>query len=132
MAAPAPIAAAAPTVTARDELRRPWYRDKVGASLLGAGVASAALGVGFYVASVSDEAAAESAATYGEYDDLLARAGRRRTVAWVGLAAGGALLGGAAAWYLLRDDDRARDPAPPALAVAVTPTGASVPLPTRV
>jgi tetratricopeptide (TPR) repeat protein len=89
-----------------DEIGRPWYRDPIGAGLLGAGVVSAAVGVGFYVASASDEAAAEDAATYGEYADAIDRAERRRTIAWVGLTAGAGLATGAAVYYWLRKDER--------------------------
>jgi len=107
-----------------DGLRRPWYRDKVGASLLGAGVASAAIGIGFYAASSSDKAAADTAPTYGEYQDLMERAESRRTVAWVGIAAGTALIGSAAVWYMVKGDDRERQQ--PAVALSVTPDGATV------
>lgn len=116
------VAASGPA--ANDSLRRPWYRDKVGATLLGVGVASAAVGLGFYVASSSDEAAADGAPTYGEYEDLLARAEKRRTIAWAGIGAGTALVGGAALWYLLRDDDRADRR--PAVGLSVTEGGAAV------
>ncbi len=102
----APKAAPAPAfVHDSDSLRAPWYKDKLGASLLAAGVVSASVGLGYYVASSSDESAAKEAATYGEYADLMDSAERRRNVAWVGLGVGAGLITGAVVRYWLRNDE---------------------------
>jgi len=108
--APAPIvpATAPPAAPDSDSLRTPWYKDKLGAGLLAAGVVTASVGLGYYVASSSDESAANEAATYGEYVDLMDRAEGRRKVAFVGLGVGAGLVTGAVVHYWLRDDKHNR------------------------
>ncbi|RMH44069.1 MAG: hypothetical protein D6689_03340 [Deltaproteobacteria bacterium] len=99
-AAPAP---AAPAAAPGDD-RRPWYRDPIGATLLGAGATSAAVGIGLFVSSAAERRAAADAATYGEYERHLDAAQSRRTAAWVGVGVGAGLASAAAVRYWLRRD----------------------------
>jgi len=89
---PGPRPAPAP----RDD-RPPWYSDLTGNLLLGGGVVFLAVGGGMWAASASAASSAEGAATYPEYDTLIDRARRRRTLALTAGAAGVALVG-AAIW----------------------------------
>jgi hypothetical protein len=84
----------------RDEpSRRPWYRDPLGGVLLASGAAGIGVGVGFIVASRTNEADAGDAPTYGAHADLLDRAERQRTIGWIAAGAGAALVTGAVIRY---------------------------------
>jgi tetratricopeptide (TPR) repeat protein len=93
--------------------RGAWYRDPLGASLLGLGAGGVGVGAALFAMSSADVSSARASERYAEYRELMDRAESRRTLAWVGLGAGSALLVGAAARYWLGDDDDA-------LEVAVT------------
>ena len=70
-----------------------WYRDVTGDVLVGAGVVSLAVGVGFTVAAASSRASARDAVNLEEFrrhDDSLRR---RRLIALVGTVAGAGLVG---------------------------------------
>lgn len=101
--AAAPTRGPPPAGDPRADADAAWYRDPVGASLLAGAAASAAIGLGFWVASSDDEAAARAATSYGTYDDRLASARTKRAVALAGFGAGAALAAGAALHYLLWD-----------------------------
>jgi len=95
----------------------PWYREPLGAALLGAGVIGLGVGTGFLIASSSAEDDAARATTYPEYKRSWDSAASRRDVAVVALVAGGALTGAALyrylrAWQHEREhgNERAREP----------------------
>jgi tetratricopeptide (TPR) repeat protein len=100
-----------------------WYRDPITLALLGGGVACLGLGLGFTVASLSNESSAEHAATYGESNDLLDRAETQRTIGFVSFAAGTVLVGTAVVRELL-GAPRRRDE--PAVTGWVSPSGAGL------
>jgi hypothetical protein len=88
---PTPAAPSAPAPA-------PWTHDRWGAALLGAGVVGLAVGGGFLAAAFSARPSADDA-TIADYDARFATAERRRTIAVVGLVAGGALAAGGVARY---------------------------------
>jgi tetratricopeptide (TPR) repeat protein len=79
--------------------RRKWTHDVVGHVLLGAGVASLAVGGLFYVRSSSSVDDAHAATAYDDYQSAIDDAQSQRTVAVVGLLAGTALVAGAVVHY---------------------------------
>lgn len=83
----APVADASPA---------PWYHDLLGDSLLALGTASVATGVILVVKSRSDAGRAGWAETYPEYDTALKSARQSRLLGITALAAGTALVAGAA------------------------------------
>ena len=74
----------------------PWYRDWVGNSLLGVGTASVVAGAALVLASRSAADRASWVETYAEYDREINRARRARLWGISALAAGTALVAGAA------------------------------------
>jgi hypothetical protein len=84
-----------------------WYLDMTGDVLVGGGVVSIGVGVGFTIAAAASRSSARDAASLEEFrrhDDAL---GRRRLVAIVGYVAGAGLLG--AGLYRWLDVSRADD-----------------------
>lgn len=79
-----------------DTAPAPWYHDWLGDSLLAVGTASVATGVILVVKSRSDTDQAGWVATYPEYDTAVNSARRSRLLGIVSLAAGTALVAGAA------------------------------------
>jgi hypothetical protein len=99
-----------PTVTRSPDNGRslaPWQRDPLGTALVVGGTVGLGVGVTFLVLSYSDEEAADSAASYGEYGTLIERAQDRRTIAYV-LGAGGVALavGGVVHYVWLKRETR--------------------------
>jgi tetratricopeptide (TPR) repeat protein len=95
-----PLAVAATAVQPVDAPTRPWYRDPIGTSLLGASVVSAGTSLALFVAASGARDRARSAPTYGEFAELADRARTRRNLGiTVGLAAGA--LAGAAMYRLV-------------------------------
>jgi hypothetical protein len=80
---------------------RPWHREPIGVTLLSTGVVSLAAG-GTFLAMANKKSDATS---YQAHQSHLKKAKRNQTVGVVGLAAGGALLGSAAVYYLTRDKE---------------------------
>lgn len=80
----------------------PWWHDRAGAALLGAGIVGLGVGTGFLVASFSArpaDDAGEAGAPYDDFSQRAAKADQRLTIAVVSLAAGGALAAGGIARY---------------------------------
>jgi tetratricopeptide (TPR) repeat protein len=69
-----------------------WWRDPWGAGLVGLGVVSLGVGLGYQLAAGTSEDAANRAATYDDYAHFLAESGDRRTVSAVAYGAGAALV----------------------------------------
>jgi hypothetical protein len=105
----------APRSPARPEAPAPWYHDRWGAVLLGAGGLALAAGTGFMVASMSArDDANQSAADYPDYARRWDTAQSRWRIAVTGLAVGGALTGAAILRYLhVRRGSRAAPTAEP-------------------
>ena len=121
--APAPEPTPAPEATARPVAsadatggneapkggRRVWWKDPIGGALVGTGVVATAVGATFYALSVSAlkdaDAAQANQTSYDDYATSLDRARRQRTIAIVGLAAGGGLIAGGVVRYLLVSRD---------------------------
>jgi hypothetical protein len=99
-ASPKPLPPAPPPAPARD----PWYRDPLTDGLLGGAALGASLGLGFALASSSAAGEANRATTYDDYARASDAATRDRDVALVSFA-GAAVLGGVAAWRIVRHDD---------------------------
>jgi hypothetical protein len=79
----------------------PWYLDPVGDGLAAAGVASLGVSLGYFFAARQSTSAAPDAVDIAAYDRLNDRAKRQRIVSMATLAAGGALLAGAAVRWVL-------------------------------
>jgi tetratricopeptide (TPR) repeat protein len=95
--------------------RDPWYADKWGVALGGAGVAAAAVGAGALWFAHQRAHDADVAPTLGGYEHEAKAADRDRLVGILAGAAGGALIIGAAIHIAIR----------PEHAVVVTPTATS-------
>ena len=84
---------------------RVWWKDPLGGALVGTGLLATGLGVTFWVLSRSslDDARAAQAnhTSYDLYSDSIEKAKSQRTIAIVGLTAGGALIAGGAVRYFL-------------------------------
>jgi len=92
-ATPQPRVAAAPVpVMPAASASRPWWHDRWALGALGAGVASAGVGLGFVLAAHSAADQANLATHYGDYARLWDTAQRRQTIGVTALATGGALL----------------------------------------
>jgi tetratricopeptide (TPR) repeat protein len=97
--APAPVA---PAPAATD--RAPWYRDTVGGALVGAGVIAAVVGLVEHRSALSDLDAAGDrgrTTTLDRFDELVAGAHQKRTMALVLAGAGGALIGAGVIRFVL-------------------------------
>jgi tetratricopeptide (TPR) repeat protein len=92
-----------PAVVAPAE--RPWYRDGVGAILIGAGAVGLATGGGLYLWARSS---ADGGETYGDAVNALDRARERRTIAVVVAGVGGALAVAGLVRLLTVDDEPER------------------------
>lgn len=87
------VPAAMPNPTSDDlAVNTPWYRDRVASSLLVAGVVSAGIGTGFWVASSSAKSAADDASNLDDFRAHMSAASSRRTISLVSLAAAGGLI----------------------------------------
>jgi tetratricopeptide (TPR) repeat protein len=87
--------------------RRPWYRNRLGAVLATAGVATAGIGVGFLVAAERSEDRAHRATFRDDFGRLLDEATTRRRIGGVALGVGAALAaGGVISFVVARDPDR--------------------------
>jgi tetratricopeptide (TPR) repeat protein len=71
----------------------PWYRDAIGAGLVGGGVIVAAAGVFVYVSARKDLDDAEDASDHEAYTDLVDGARSKRVLSVVLIGGGAALLG---------------------------------------
>lgn len=84
--------------------RRPWYREPLGVTLVGAGAVSLAVGVGYYVKATSTDKSADDAATFADFVEGKQQARRQSQIGIIVGAGGAALLGAGIAYYLLRSD----------------------------
>jgi hypothetical protein len=80
----------------------PWYTDPLGDALVVVGVAGLAFGTVEMLSSTSEEDAATGATTYQDYKDHIESAQSKRTLAYVGLSAGAALVVGGIIRYATR------------------------------
>jgi len=101
---------------------RAWYKDPIGAALVGGGVLTGVVGMIFYRSASSDLDAAETAPTYGASEDLIDGAHRKRTYAGFAAAGGIALVGVGVLRYVLASgsSDERR------VAITPTPGGAAI------
>jgi tetratricopeptide (TPR) repeat protein len=100
---------------------RPWYTDKVGGALVGAGLVSGVIGIVLYSSARGTLDDAEAAMTYQEHADLVDSARTKRAFAVVLGVVGAAAIGGGVYHYLhYQKAERAR------LSVAPTQGGAFV------
>lgn len=84
---------------------RPWYKDPLGASLVGVGAAGAAAGAGLLIAS--QVTLPQDATNYQEHNDQYDLSQRLKLAGAITLGVGGAiLLGGAIRWALLGSRQR--------------------------
>ncbi|MBA3463037.1 MAG: tetratricopeptide repeat protein [Deltaproteobacteria bacterium] len=102
---PAPLAPLAPAALPRSPEPRPWYADKLGVGLAGAGVVTGIVGIVMWRGARSDRDDADRAPTYDEFDSLVARAQTKQTAALVLGVAGVVLVGagGAHLWLHQRE-----------------------------
>jgi tetratricopeptide (TPR) repeat protein len=99
-ASPAPRPAPVVDVVAPRAEPRPWYRDPIGTSLLGAGIVCLGTSMAMFVAASNARDSARLAPTYEAFDELADRARARRNLGITfGVAAGA--LGGAALYRLV-------------------------------
>lgn len=91
--------------TPRPSATRPWYGDAIGVGLLTAGVVSLGIGGGSYLWARADLDAADSSESFGDHDELVQRAGRKRTIAVVATAVGSGLVVASLARYLWGNPD---------------------------
>ena len=99
---PAPFATATAR-SVREAGGTPWYKDKLGDTLVIGGVTAVVVGVAMYGGAVSDLDEAESAPTLTRYDELVDRAHSKRTFSAVLLGGGAALVGAGVVRYIVRD-----------------------------
>jgi tetratricopeptide (TPR) repeat protein len=110
--APPPVAARPsappPVATAPAAAQRsPWYRDTIGGALVAGGVIAAVIGFVEYSSALSDLDAAgdrDRTTTLDRYDELVAGAHQKRTMALVLTGAGGALIGAGIVRFVLRSE----------------------------
>jgi tetratricopeptide (TPR) repeat protein len=102
----------------------PWYRDAIGAGLVGGGALAATIGIVLYVSARGDLDAAESAANVDAYMDLVDGARTKRVVSVV-LVGGGAAMIGYGITRLVMKQPHERDPH---LAIVPTTEGGMVTL----
>lgn len=95
---------------ARNLAGSPWYSDWVGDTLLVSGFISLGVGASYWRVSSTEGSDAKSAFGYEEHLALETRAREHRTVSILALAAGGSLIVGSIARYIMRDDGSERVP----------------------
>jgi hypothetical protein len=100
MAREKPVTAPPPAPVVPPAPPPPWWRDRAGAALLGAGVLALAVGGGF-LASAHAARPPDDGLLFPDYRSRFETAERRQTIGIVTLAAGGALVAGGAARYLV-------------------------------
>ena len=104
-----PLANSRPTIGRQNDVpTKPWYRDVIGTSLLVSGVVGLGVGVGFFVASNSDENDALGANDQVVYERSIDSARSKRNVSIATASIGSALLVGAMIRYLTRDSREKR------------------------
>jgi len=99
---PAPFAAG-PSRSVRESGGTPWYKDKLGDTLVIGGVTAVVVGVVMYRGAVSDLDAAEGSQSLTRYDELVDSAHSKRTFSVALLGGGAALVGAGVVRYLVRD-----------------------------
>jgi len=80
----------------------PWYRDAIGAGLVGGGLIVAGAGVFVYVSARKDLDDAEDATDHGVYTDLVDGARSKRVLSVVLIGGGAALIGYGVARIVMR------------------------------
>jgi hypothetical protein len=82
---------------------KPWYKDTVGMSLLGAGAVGLGVGAGFIFASRSSASSASSTSNYETFADDVDSAKKKRTIGIVAAASGGAMALTGVLWLVMHD-----------------------------
>ena len=104
----APMAAPLPAPIAPAPVEAPrWYRDPIADGALVGAAVGVGVGVAFTLGANNAARDANHAATYDDYRADVSRSSRDKTYAIVGFG-GAAVLGGVAAWRILRHDDHER------------------------
>jgi hypothetical protein len=85
---------------------RAWYKDPIGLSLVGLGVAGLGAGGALLLSARSADQAKDSAPTYGEYEALQDKAETRGKLGVTAVFAGGALAVAGIVWFVTRGDDK--------------------------
>jgi tetratricopeptide (TPR) repeat protein len=86
---------------------RPWWRDPIGDTFLGAGVVGLGVGVAFVVAAHGSDSQAKSSPNYFTFQDLENKAKSQSTNGAIAAGAGAALVGIGVIWYAAhRSSDR--------------------------
>lgn len=120
---PEPLPAPSPVAIERRVEPRPWYADKLGVGLAGAGVVTGVVGIVMWRGARADRDAADRAATYDEFDSLVDRAHTKQTGALVLGIAGVVLIGAGGAHMWLHQREQAVVVAPTAGGAAVSWSG---------
>jgi hypothetical protein len=94
------------------EKRGSRWKDPVGLTMLGLGVAGLATGTVFTLQARSADKDKDNAPTYDEFVRLRDRAESKGKLGMIGLAAGGALVAGGLVWILTRPDGDSGERAP--------------------
>ncbi|HEY5923922.1 MAG TPA: tetratricopeptide repeat protein [Kofleriaceae bacterium] len=102
---------------------KPFYTDKIGSALVGAGVVSIVVGVVMYSSAVSTLDDAEAAATYEEHDELVGDARTKRNIGVVFGAVGLAAIGVGVWHYAKYKSEQSVTVAPTATGGVVSWTG---------
>lgn len=97
----------------------PWYRDAIGAGLVGGGLIAAGAGVFVYISARKDLDDAEAAMDHEAYSDLVDGARSKRVLSVVLISGGAALLG----YGVTRIVTRTPTETEPRLSIAPTPGG---------
>jgi hypothetical protein len=100
----------------------PWYRDAIGAGLVGGGLIVAGAGVFVYVSARKDLDDAEDATDFGVYNDLVDGARSKRILSVVLIGGGAALVGYGVTRIVLRKPTETE----PQLSIAPTRGGGIV------
>jgi hypothetical protein len=118
-----PPPAPPPVAIERRAEPRPWYGDKLGVGLAGAGVVTGIVGIVMWRGARADRDDADRAATYDEFDSLVDSAHTKQTAALVLGVAGVVLIGAGGAHMWLHQREQAVVVSPTAGGAAVSWSG---------
>jgi len=119
---PDPVQPAQPVQPQADSTS-PWYKDAIGGTLMGLGIAGVATGATFLVLARQAERNADDAAAYQTFDGFARTAERDRTISLIAFGAGGALMIAGVIRYITRPSGSS-----PRVSAMVGPSGGVVSL----